>query len=191
MHSSKSLVPPPAAAAQLAKTAIRRILIIHVLNSVLCIRSFEQLDSRDVYFVIGSLPVERLMKGGASSLREVDIHVDAATAAAAHGVVPSTMRRRRRSGSELSLDMKVNIINDVTSDEGDGDGVRVEMMMIILIMMMIMMMRMEQEEILVWILWKILLNQEELLMFLFLMSSIIRCIFRVCGELFFFVVAVL
>ena len=85
----------------------------------LCIRSFEQLDSRDVDFIIGSLPVERLMKGGASPLREVDIHVDAATAAAAHGVVPSTTRR---SGSEeLSLDMKVNIINDVSSDEGDGD----------------------------------------------------------------------
>ena len=85
----------------------------------LCIRSFEQLDSRDVDFIIGSLPVERQMKGGACQLREVDIHVGAATAV---GVVPPS-----RFEESCLNNMKVNIINDVSSDEddgedGDGDG---------------------------------------------------------------------
>ena len=78
----------------------------------LCIRSFEQLDSRDVDFIIGSLPVERQTKGGACQLREVDIHVDAATATCV--VVPPN-----HFESSSSPNMKVNIINDISSDEDD------------------------------------------------------------------------
>ena len=92
----------------------------------LCIRSFEQLDSRDVDFIIGSLPVERQTKGGACQLREVDIHVDAATATSSCVVVPLSHFETTSSSSPTS--MKVNIINDVSSDEddesryGDWDG---------------------------------------------------------------------
>ena len=82
----------------------------------LCIRSFEQLDSQDVDFIVGSLPVERQIKGGACQLREVDIHVDAAAAAAATSVVVPHF--------ESSPNLKVNIINDISSD-GDDDGVGV------------------------------------------------------------------
>ena len=78
----------------------------------LCIRSFEQLDSRDVDFIIGSLPVERQTKGGACQLREVDIHVDAATATCV-AVPPNHFE------SSSSPNMKVNIINDISSDEDD------------------------------------------------------------------------
>jgi hypothetical protein len=80
----------------------------------LCIRSFEQLDSRDVDFIIGSLPVERQIRGGACQLREVDIHVDAASATRTC-CVPLRFE-------SSSPDMKVNIINDSSDEDEDGDG---------------------------------------------------------------------
>ena len=85
----------------------------------LCIRSFEQLDSQDVDFIIGSLPVERQTKGGACPLREVDIHVDAATCGGVQDVVVPPSR------FESPTNMKVNIINDSSSgsdDDDDDDG---------------------------------------------------------------------
>jgi hypothetical protein len=93
----------------------------------LCIRSFEQLDSQDVDFFIGSLPVERQIKGGACQLREVDIHVDASAAAAAAVAAKTQTCVVVHPPSPRfvveSPNMKVNIvINDSSSsDEDDGE----------------------------------------------------------------------
>ena len=78
----------------------------------LCIRSFEQLDSQDVDFIIGSLPVERQTKG-ACQLREVDIHVDATTM--------MTCVVSRFESSSSCPNMKVNIINDSSDEDYEGD----------------------------------------------------------------------
>jgi hypothetical protein len=88
----------------------------------LCIRSFEQLDSQDVDFIIGNLPVERQMKGGACQLREVDIHLDASAAAASVAKMTSCVSVPRPPRFVVeSLNMKVNIVVNDSSDE-DSDG---------------------------------------------------------------------
>ena len=95
----------------------------------LCIRSFERLDSQDVDFIIGSLPVERQTKGGACQLREVDIHVDAATCSSSGGG-GGVLRHHQdvivqqpwsRFDTLTMTNMKVNIINDTSSDDDDDD----------------------------------------------------------------------
>ncbi|PPQ70042.1 hypothetical protein CVT25_006370 [Psilocybe cyanescens] len=70
----------------------------------LCIRNSEQLQVRDLDFIIGNLGAERQSKG-ACGLREVDIHVDAARAACV-------------AASPGSPGTRVNIYSD---DEDDSD----------------------------------------------------------------------
>lgn len=78
----------------------------------ICIRSFQQLDVRDVDFIVGGLSIERQNKG-ACQLREVDIHVDAAK------MMSCVVSPRFRVESP---NMRVNIISDTSSDEEDDDG---------------------------------------------------------------------